>query len=231
MFAMSMLSEMFQSTEPTKPQAKPKKVFPPFQPKKDAVAEEAFQKALQSFKGDRTSAWGFLNRAVTFGTFRSAVFQKRAELLFLEKRFYECIRDVDVVLASPVPPESVNALLALKTKSLLTMGCPKMALSFLKVAKKCFKNADFSKKSELGTLEEFADHVEKKRTTVVDEASRLRSRFPNREEMLRRVKFWTPADGRKIGAATVSSALDLRAKEGDFVAARDIQAGMYRQVV
>ncbi len=60
--------------------------------------------------------------------------------------------------------------------------------------------------------------------------SKPSSLFPDREELLRRVKRWMPTDGQKIGGATVSAALELRRhRRGGvyFVAVRDIKAGMY----
>jgi hypothetical protein len=198
-----------------------------FRPKDDDLAEKVFQKALQVINKDRNIALMCLNEAIRFGTFKLGAFEKRAKLLFLEKRFYECIRDVDLVLASP--SDNATELVAMKCKSLLNLGCPTMALSFLKIASKCLKNADFSKNGMLDRLKKTAKRKAREGAADVDEQGELRSSFPDREEMLRRVKRWTPADGKKIGAATVSGALALRPKRGklNFVAVRNIEAGMY----
>jgi hypothetical protein len=219
-----------QAAAPSRPSTRqdPKKNFV-FASKDDARAAKSFRKGLELFNKDRKGALKCFNDAVRFGSLKSRFFEKRAELFFLDKRFYECSRDVDVVLASPVPSESVNALLALKTKSLLKLGCPNMALSFIRVARKCWKDADFSNNGRLERLKKLAKRRVKKTAVDGDETSRLCSLFPDREEMLRRVRRWTPKDGKKIGGATVSAALELRVEWGDvnFVAVRDIAAGMF----
>jgi Rad3-related DNA helicase len=198
-------------------------------PKNEPLAETFFQHGVELLKRDRDVSLNCLNNAVRYGSFRPEVYAKRAEVLFLEKRFYECCRDVDLALVSPAPPKTTTSLVAMKTECLLKLGCPHMALSFITLARKCFKNADFSKKSKLRRLRKVAKNGAAKETACVDdEASKFRpALFPDKEEMLRRVKRWTPTDGRKIGGGTVSAALDLRRNENglDFVAVRDIKAG------
>jgi hypothetical protein len=198
-----------------------------FRPKDDVLAEEFFQLSFKLFNTEREDALYCLNETIRFGSFSPRAFEKRAELFFLEKRFFECNRDVDFVLAASAPSNVSTSLLTLKTESLLKLGCPRMALSFLKIAKMCFEHVDFSANGELKSLRKVAKREAEKNQVGIEELNRLGSPFPDREEMLMRVKRWTPANGKKIGGAIVSSALRLRPNDvgENFVAVRDIKAG------
>jgi hypothetical protein len=115
-----------------------------FRFKDDVMAEQCFQRCLELFDLDAKTSLMYLNDASRFGSSSSRTLGKRAELLFREKRFVECIRDVDVVLASSSPNENTVSLVALKAEALLNLNCPKMSLSFLKIAEECFQNIDLS---------------------------------------------------------------------------------------
>jgi hypothetical protein len=220
-----MLSGAIKPPKVKVPKDPSRKVYP--LPKDEALAEKSFKKGLKLFKTDSQGALKCFNDTIRAGSFRSRAFEKRADLLYREKRFYECSRDVDVVLTSPSLPGDVVGLLALKADSLLKLGCPKTALSFLEFSGKFFKRADVSKNETLQVLKMVARR-RSELSTGLDETLNLRTLFPDREEMLRRVRRWTPRDGKKIGRATVSAALDLRGRGGDvdIVAARDIRAGV-----
>jgi hypothetical protein len=113
--------------------------FGDFGPKDDARAKKSVQKARKLLDKERKKALTSLNWAVRlYGSLKSLPFEKRAELLYRENRFFECLRDVEVALCSPT--QNTASLVALKINCLLSLGWSDTALSFMKIARKHFAN-------------------------------------------------------------------------------------------
>jgi hypothetical protein len=152
-------------------------------------------------------------------------FAKRSRMFFNEKRYFECIRDVDTALIYGRPPEGPFPIIMLKTLCYLEVDRPRLALKSLKFDLKFF-NVDGHER-EVKKLKKAA-RMERARVPVdVERNTVLRPRYADREEMLRRMKGMIPTDGRKLGDVVVSSAVSLRRQDDEeiFFATRDVQAG------
>jgi hypothetical protein len=177
-----------------------------------------------------------LNMAMSTAPFRDdetgllpLCFTMRSVLFCDEKRYFECIRDVDTALIYGLPPEHFFPLTIMKASCYIKAGRPRLALKSMKFGLRFF-NVDVTAdevKAQVKLCKKEAREMLAELPVDVEKNTKLRPRYADREEMLRRMKGMIPTDGRKLGDVVVSSAVSLRRQDDEeiFFATRDVQAG------
>jgi hypothetical protein len=200
------------------------------------IAREFVERArLKAEAGAFDDAIQALNTAISSAPFRDdesgllpLCIDKRSVLFFNEKRYFECIRDVDAALIYGHPRRDCFRLAIRKASSYVGAGRPRLALKSLKFDLEFF-NVDLTTeyKEEMKAWKKLVRMERARVPEDVEKNTVLRPRYADREEMLRRMKGMVPTDGRKLGDVVVSSAVSLRRQDDEeiFFATRDVQAG------